>query len=118
MAMTLRLPDPLKNRAQARADQLGIPLSAVLAVALQQYLNELDRADAVSEGLIEARASVVPSTVPGVPRTAKAPASPELVRQWLRVPEGGPRVRCPCGSRSQWRHCHGRRPAQPEPQAA
>lgn len=111
MAMTLRLPDALKNRAQARADQIGIPVSGLLAVALQQYLNELDRADAVSEGLLTARAKVEASTVPGVPRSAKAPASAELVLQWLRVPAAGPRVRCPCGSRMQWRHCHGRKPA-------
>lgn len=111
MAMTLRLPDALKNRAQARADQLGIPLSAIVAVALQEYLNEQDRADAVSEGLIQARATLVASTAPA---SAKVPASPELLAQWLRVPAAGPRSRCPCGSRRQWRHCHGRQPAEPE----
>ena len=39
MAMTLRLPDPLAERGRRYAAEVGISLNALVAVALQEYLN-------------------------------------------------------------------------------
>lgn len=39
MAMTLRLPAALAQRGRRYADQLGISLNALLAVALRDYLD-------------------------------------------------------------------------------
>jgi hypothetical protein len=39
MAMTLRLPDALAQRGQKYAADLGISLSGLLAIALQEYLD-------------------------------------------------------------------------------
>jgi len=39
MAMTLRLPDGLTQRGRRYAAEVGISLNALLAIALQEYLN-------------------------------------------------------------------------------
>jgi predicted transcriptional regulator len=39
MAMTLRLPDELAQRGRRYADELGISLNGLLAVALREYLD-------------------------------------------------------------------------------
>ena len=39
MAMTLRLPDSLAERGRRYAAEVGISLNALVAVALQEYLN-------------------------------------------------------------------------------
>lgn len=63
MAMTLRLPAALSERARRYADQLGISLNALLAVALRDYL--------------DARAEPSPRTVR---RTVPGPAPASGVR--------------------------------------
>lgn len=103
MAMTLRLPDPLVDEAQAFAASLGISMNALVAVALRDYL---DGRHTLRSGGPSAAPSPAPGagTVPtGSSRpgpTFKAPAS-----------RSDP---CPCGALDgrgypmKWKHCHGK----------
>lgn len=85
---TLRLPDPLKARATEYADQLGISLNALLAVALKDYLDAR-----------EGRAGA----------GAKRPASPRPASAASQtIPRVGRNEPCPCGSGRKYKLCHGR----------
>ena len=91
MPFTARLPVGLEADAKRLAVDLGISLNALLAVALADYLR-FRPLTPMSEGR-----SVAPLPDP-------APA-PDPVR--FKAPKN-PRAPCPCGSRQQWRHCHGK----------
>jgi hypothetical protein len=43
-ATTLRLPAPLHAEASAYADSLGVPLNALMAIALRDYLDQRPKA--------------------------------------------------------------------------
>lgn len=45
-ATTLRLPAPLHGEATAYADSLGVPLNALIAIALRDYLDQRPKAPA------------------------------------------------------------------------
>lgn len=95
MPFTARLPEGLEAQAKRLAADLGISLNALLAVALADYIR-FRPVTPRSEGR---------SAAP-LPDPAPAPvALPAPVR--FKVPKN-PRAPCPCGSRQQWRHCHGK----------
>lgn len=68
MALTLRLPTELQNRAAGYATELGISLNALVAVALRDYL------DARSKGL--APAAVQPQEASEGSEKATLPVKP------------------------------------------
>ena len=80
MAFTARLPEVLEREAKLYAEGVGLSLNALLAVSLRDYL--------------DGRRSA--------PRAAVEPSVPVL-----QAPKR-PRDACHCGSRQQWRHCHGK----------
>ena len=85
---TLRLPEVLKARAAAYADQLGISVNALLAVALKDYLD-------AREGRAGAREKRPASPLP-------ASAAPQTIHR------AGRNEPCPCGSGKKYKLCHGR----------
>ncbi len=94
MPFTTRLPEGLEADAKRLAADLGISLNALLAVALADYLRF--------------RPTMQPSGAPsGSPPPAPDLAAPPAPQEALKAPKN-PRAPCPCGSRQQWRHCHGR----------
>jgi preprotein translocase subunit SecA len=80
--LTVRLPDVLKGKVQACADELGLSLNAIVVVALDAYLR--------------GRTSEPESSPPVV---AKKPKSP--------IPKVGRNDPCPCGSGKKYKRCHG-----------
>jgi hypothetical protein len=73
MAMTLRLPDELKTEADAYAQKLGISVSALVAVALRDYLDGRTTPRSAPPSP-EPPAPAEPALTPG-PKTESAPAS-------------------------------------------
>jgi len=111
---TVRLPEPLKAEAEALAESLGISMTALMAVALRDYL---DRPATRWSGPLSAE------------RGASAPPSPALATSALPAPVSPPPAApkplyrapksrsdpCPCGAREpstgyplKWKQCHGR----------
>lgn len=78
---TLRLSEPLQAAAARYADDLGISLNALVAVALADYLG--------NRGQLELATQATPKPLASVPKVAA----------------GQP---CPCGSRKPYGKCHGR----------
>lgn len=78
---TLRLSEPLQAAAARYADDLGISLNALVAVALADYLG--------NRGQLELVAQLTAKPLGNVPKVAA----------------GQP---CPCGSRKPYGKCHGR----------
>lgn len=96
MATTLRLPDELKAEAEAYARRLGLSMNGLLAVALRDYL----------DGRRPFQVPAAP-VAPAERSQAEAASAGATLGKALRVPPGGPRSKCLCGSGQQWRHCHG-----------
>ena len=92
IALTTRLPDELKAEAEAYAQSLGLSLNGLLAVALRDYL---DRRKFVEWKAAQAAAVAQADRQSDPPRV-----------DWK--PPKNPRAMCPCGSRQQYRHCHGK----------
>lgn len=97
-----RLPLDLKARAEAYADRLGVSLNALLAFALNDYLN--------------AREGFIPSLVrkgsaasrPGVKGASPlASASHSASRPSVAIPKVGRNDPCPCQSGRKFKHCCG-----------
>jgi hypothetical protein len=108
MALSVRLPEPLKVEAEAYARGVGISLNALLAIALRDYL------DARRPGAGTAVAPVV--AAPPVPEPRVVPpavagllkmAAPGAVRDVSIPRPANPRERCGCGSGKRWNQCHG-----------
>lgn len=90
MVTTVRLPDLLKTRASAYADELGISLNALVAVALKDYLDSR-ASGVVGSGKLETGSLGSPridATVPGEPRVPSVLEGEQvtvLSRQELRA---------------------------------
>lgn len=78
---TVRLADPLKERALAYAEGLGISLNALMAVALKDYLDTRERRPKEAQPQVKVSAT---------------------------IPKVGRNERCPCGSGKKYKLCHGR----------
>ncbi len=110
MAMTLRVPEQLQQEAQARAERMGISVSALCLVALRHYLNDLARVDAL---VLHGRPVAQPAAAVGPLGSAAISTASQLspaAGEWPlgAKPPKNPRAPCPCGSGNQWRHCHGK----------
>lgn len=81
---TMRFPDALKSEATAYADQLGISLNALCAIALRDYLDARK----------QAAAKPTPPAVAKQPAAAPVQPSPALP---LRAAETGGEVSVPLG---------------------
>ena len=92
MASTVRFPDDLKAEADRYAEHLGVSFSALLAVALRDYLDARKSPGKPSQAALDALTPVGPGEA--MPATFRAPKNP--------------RAPCSCGSGQQWRHCHGK----------
>lgn len=74
-----RLPEPLKDRAQTRAAELGVSLNALMNIALSEYLD--------------------------VEAYTRRPARPAASASSAHAPaRTGP---CPCGSGKKYKRCCG-----------
>ncbi|MBX9792713.1 MAG: SEC-C domain-containing protein [Burkholderiaceae bacterium] len=107
MPMTIRLPADLHAEGQAYAEKLGIAFTALMAVALRDYLDgrrAMPRSGKPSPSEpVDAPSSSPATSVPPPVRV------PSLVAPAVAFkPPKNPRAPCPCGSKAQWRHCHGR----------
>jgi hypothetical protein len=90
----------LHAEAAAYARSVGISLNGLLLVALRDYL--------------DGRRATPSSGVPSVPiapavSVGETPSKPAIdsAAGAIKAPKN-PRAPCPCGSRQQWRHCHGK----------
>ena len=99
MAFTARLAAGVEEEAKRYAERAGVSLNALLSIALRDYL--------------DARQPMRPSGEPSPASSGAAPPAAEQVVlptppavAW-KAPKR-PRDPCPCGSRQQWRHCHGK----------
>ena len=101
MAFTARLRPGIEEEAKRYAEALGISLNALLSVALRDYLDDPHRV---------MRRSVAPSGSPVAPSVPIS--SVAVLSSPFKVPKN-PRAPCPCGSRQQWRHCHGKALGEP-----
>lgn len=86
--MTIRLPDPLKARAAEYAGSLGISFTALVAVALKDYLDARDGQPPVQSD----------------PLPAQRPAVKSVLAPKLKVGRNEP---CPCGSGKKFKVCCG-----------
>lgn len=112
---TVRLPEGLKAESEALAASLGISMTALMAVALRDYL---DRPVTRWSGAPSAPPSA-PARVPALrPRAAPAAASaavaaPAPARPLIKPPRSRADP-CPCGAvdvmdrRLKYKHCHGK----------
>lgn len=107
---TVRLPEGLKAEAEALASSLGISMTALMAVALRDYL---DRPVTRWSGVPSLAAGHVAVVVPApAPRPAPAPAAVLAVPVAVKAPRSRADP-CPCGAvgpngfRLKYRQCHG-----------
>lgn len=96
-----RFPDEFHAEATAYARSVGISLNGLLMVALREYLDGR-RLMPSSAGSSPAGAPAVAAAVSADLTRVRADAAPAF-----KAPKN-PRAPCPCGSRQQWRHCHGK----------
>lgn len=117
MASTFRLPESLKAQAQAYADQLGISLNALMAVALRDYLDsrsQQPRAQAQAQAPASPAPAASPALAyrpspdvrPALPAASAKPSQLQAARQ--SVSKVGPNQPCPCGSGQKHKRCHGK----------
>lgn len=99
---SLRLSDALKAEAQAYAEAVGVPLNALCALALRDYLDSR-KAKAVEPPVKVAQRSSSPASRP----SRKASPSPATAVRPL-FPKVGRNEPCPCGSGKKYKQCHGR----------
>ena len=94
-APSVRISESLKVEAASYAASIGVSLSALVAVALRDYLDRRRWPDGPAQGQAGA--------APAAP--AAAPVSvPHRVQP---VPKVGANQPCPCGSRKPYKRCHG-----------
>ncbi|WP_448478117.1 SEC-C metal-binding domain-containing protein [Pseudoxanthomonas mexicana] len=91
--LNFRLPDSLRDRAQAIADRDNVSLNSVLLKALENYVPFRERQHQDQDKKAQKRLQQ------RVPRTPDALLAP--------VPKVGAKQRCPCGSGLQYKRCHG-----------
>ncbi|MFM9917498.1 MAG: hypothetical protein ACKVOX_16975 [Rhizobacter sp.] len=113
MAMTLRLPPELHAKGQAYSEKLGISLTALLAVALRDYLDgrrAMPQSVEPLKGVTVAKPSSKLATSDPLP--VQVPSSEPLKPAYRRpVSLSDP---CPCGAKTwdghrvKWKHCHGK----------
>jgi hypothetical protein len=122
----VRLPDALKARGEAFAGSLGISLNALLAVALNDYLNaretpavasrslpasapDLDDGEGLvlppTPSLVGKRVATSRSGVKGASPLASADRSASVARP--AAPKVGRNDPCPCQSGRKFKHCCG-----------
>ena len=95
MAFTARLQPKVEGEAKRYAESLGISLNALLSVALRDYLDARQHP------------ATLKSAGPSVPAPSVPVSSAAVSSGPFKAPKS-PRAPCPCGSRQQWRHCHGK----------
>ena len=106
--ITFRIPDGFKAEAQAYADGIGLPLNALLAVALREYLDRRSR-QGVSAGPDTAAPGLVHSSTTGKPdQQSQQPASKEPAERTFIGPKLGANQPCYCKSGKRFKDCHGR----------
>jgi hypothetical protein len=97
-----RLPPDLKARAEAYADRLGVSLNALLAFALNDYLNARE---GFTPSLARKRPAASIPGVKGVSPLASASRSASVLPP--AAPKVGRNDPCPCQSGRKFKHCCG-----------
>lgn len=97
-APSVRISEPLKLEAAHYAASIGVSLSALVAVALRDYLDRRRWPDGAAQGR-EGEAPAAPPVAPSMSVPTRSPT----------VPKVGANQPCPCGSRKPYKRCHGAR---------
>jgi len=98
-APNVRLIDPLKSEAAGFARGLGISLSALVAVAVRDYLDARREVAQAVPGTAKAAATSTPGVSPGATERLPVPRA--------AVAKAGRNDPCPCGSGRKYKACHG-----------
>lgn len=106
----VRIDGMLKDEAAAYAASLGISLTALVAVALRDYLDarrpDRQQAPALARASMPQNVSLPPEPVSTMPPASAPLPSPPAHRPAPPVARVGRNDPCPCGSGRKAKHCH------------
>lgn len=114
MASTIRLAESLKAEAVQYAQEIGLSLNALCAVAVREYLDRRKyegvpvRTPAPSAPVLKVEPPAPSRPAPASAARSRSNSPAGGLGLGLGVPVVAPDALCPCGSGRKYKNCHGR----------